>query len=154
MTSPADTTGTALRRRLIGRVLRTYLKPHLASLAGAMAAAAVVGALAAALSWMLEPTIRKLFVRPEPSALVIYPLAIAGLGVLRGAAQLAQAVLTNRVGNSLVAQVQAELFGHLLRADLARLRSAHTGSYVSSVLYDAGLIREAATSGLVRSSTS
>jgi subfamily B ATP-binding cassette protein MsbA len=149
MTSPADTTGTALRRRLIGRVLRTYLKPHLASLAGAMAAAAVVGALAAALSWMLEPTIRKLFVRPEPSALVIYPLAIAGLGVLRGAAQLAQAVLTNRVGNSLVAQVQAELFGHLLRADLARLRSAHTGSYVSSVLYDAGLIREAATSGLV-----
>ena len=34
------------------------------------------------------------------------------------------------------------------RADLARLRSQHSGSYVSSVLYDAGLIREAATSGV------
>jgi subfamily B ATP-binding cassette protein MsbA len=149
MSSPADTSSKAVRRRLIGRVLRTYLKPHLASLAGAMTAAAVVGALAAVLSYLLEPTIRKLFLHPAPQALLVYPLAIAGLGVLRGAAQLVQAVLTNRVGNSLVAKVQAELFGHLLRADLARLRAAHTGSYVSSVLYDASLIREAATSGLI-----
>jgi subfamily B ATP-binding cassette protein MsbA len=36
-----------------------------------------------------------------------------------------------------------------VRSDLARLRGAHSGSYVSSVLYDATLIREAATSGVV-----
>ncbi|MFY8210035.1 MAG: ABC transporter ATP-binding protein, partial [Caulobacter sp.] len=41
------------------------------------------------------------------------------------------------------------LFGRLIRADLARLRGAHSGSYVASVLYDAGLIREAATTGVV-----
>ena len=37
----------------------------------------------------------------------------------------------------------------VVRADLARLRATHTGGFVSSVLYDAGLIREAATTGLV-----
>jgi subfamily B ATP-binding cassette protein MsbA len=58
-------------------------------------------------------------------------------------------VLTNRLGNRVVAQLQVQLFGRLIRADLARLREAHTGSYVASVLYDAGLIREAATTGLV-----
>jgi subfamily B ATP-binding cassette protein MsbA len=36
-----------------------------------------------------------------------------------------------------------------LRADLARLNASHTGGFVSQVLYDAGLIREAATSGVV-----
>ncbi len=44
---------------------------------------------------------------------------------------------------------QVRLFGKLVRSDLARLRGAHSGSYVSSVLYDATLIREAATSGVV-----
>lgn len=42
-----------------------------------------------------------------------------------------------------------QLFGKLVRADLARLRAGHTGSFVSSVLYDAGLIREAATAGVI-----
>jgi subfamily B ATP-binding cassette protein MsbA len=37
----------------------------------------------------------------------------------------------------------------MVRADLARIRSQHSGSYVASVLYDAGLIREAFTSGLI-----
>ena len=70
-------------------------------------------------------------------------------GLLRGLAQLVQAVLTNRLGNRVVADLQLQLFGHLIRSDLAQLRTAHSGSYVSSVLYDAGLIREAATTGLV-----
>ena len=45
--------------------------------------------------------------------------------------------------------MQLELFGRLVRADLARLRASHSGAFVSSVLYDAGLIRDAATNGLV-----
>jgi subfamily B ATP-binding cassette protein MsbA len=48
-----------------------------------------------------------------------------------------------------VADIQLQLFGKLVRADLARLRAGHSGTHVSAVLYDAGLIREAATSGIV-----
>ena len=130
-------------------MLKGYLRPHWGALALSLACAALVGALSAVLSYLLEPTVRRLFIHPDPRALVVLPLTIAGVGVARGLLQLTQAVLTNRIGNGLVADLQAQLFGHLLRADLARLRGAHTGAYVSSVLYDAGLIREAATSGLV-----
>jgi hypothetical protein len=42
-----------------------------------------------------------------------------------------------------------QLFGKLVRADLAHLRSQHSGAYVSSVLYDAGLIREAGDLGVI-----
>ena len=48
-----------------------------------------------------------------------------------------------------IAKLQRQLFGRLIRADLARLRAQHSGTFVSSVLYDAGLTREAATSGVV-----
>ena len=137
------------RKGLIARVLNDYLRPHWGGLAVSLVCAALVGALSAVLSYLLEPTVRRLFIHPDPKALVVLPLTIAAVGVARGLLQLTQAVLTNRIGNGLVADLQAQLFGHLLRADLGRLRGAHTGSYVSSVLYDAGLIREAATSGLV-----
>jgi subfamily B ATP-binding cassette protein MsbA len=60
-----------------------------------------------------------------------------------------QATLVNRVGHGLVGRLQVELFGRLLRADLARLRSAHSGAFLSAVLYDSGLVREAATNGVV-----
>ena len=133
----------------MSRVFNTYLAPHWPGLAVALACAALVGALAGLLSWLLEPAVRRLFLHPDPRALVVIPLTIAGVGVLRGLAQLVQAVLTNRIGNQLVADVQIQLFGHLVRADLKKLRQEHTGAYVSSVLYDAGLIREAATAGLV-----
>jgi subfamily B ATP-binding cassette protein MsbA len=149
MTSASEHPTAERPRRLIGRVVRAHLAPHWPGLATAMLCAAVVGALTGVLSWLLEPAVRRLFLHPDPAALVWLPLAIAGVGVGRGAAQLVQAALTNRIGNQLVAEVQIRLFGHLMRADLGRLREAHTGSYVSSVLYDAGLIREAATSGLM-----
>jgi subfamily B ATP-binding cassette protein MsbA len=58
-------------------------------------------------------------------------------------------MLVNRMGNGIVGDVQLDLFGKLVRADLARLRAAHSGGFVASVIYDSGLIREAATTGVV-----
>ena len=137
------------RRRLMSRVVSRYLRPHLPGFAMAMACAAAVGLLTGALSWLLEPAVRLVIVRHDLHALWLVPLAIAAIGIVRGACQLLQAVLTNRIGNQVVAQIQVQLFGHFVRSDLQRLRATHTGAYVSSVLYDAGLIREAATSGVV-----
>ena len=72
-----------------------------------------------------------------------------GLALARTLAQVLQATLVNRMGNGVVADIQRQLFGRLVRADLAHLRTQHSGAYVSSVLYDAGLTREAATAGVI-----
>ncbi len=136
------------RRRLIGRVFREYLRPHFGSLLLAALFAAMAGGLTGVLSWQLEPAVRLVIQRHDPHALWFVPLLIAAVGVARGLCQLGQAILTNRIGNQVVAGIQVQLFGHFVRSDLARLRTTHTGAYVSSVIYDAGLIREAATSGL------
>jgi subfamily B ATP-binding cassette protein MsbA len=139
----------SLERRLILRVFRSYLAPHRPSLATAVVCAGAIAGLTAWMAWLLDPAIRQQSMPHDLKAVLAAPLAILAAGLLRGLAQLVQAVLTNRLGNKVVADLQLELYGHLIRADLAQLRSAHTGSYVSSVLYDAGLIREAATTGLV-----
>ncbi len=136
-------------RALAVRLVATYLKPRWASFSASMICAVAVAGLSAALVRILDPAINQLIVKHEPAALTAIPLTIAALAIGRGVAQVMQASLVNRIGNAIVGDVQVQLFGKLVRADLARLRTEHTGAYVASVLYDAGLIREAATTGVV-----
>ena len=139
----AATRGVALR------MFRTYLAPRWKGLALALLLAVIVGLLTAALTGILNPVVKLIFEQKRGDKLALLCLLIVGLGLVRGAAQIGQASLTNGIGHRMVGDIQVDLFGRLLHADLARLRAGHSGAHVSSVLYDAGLIREAATTGVV-----
>ena len=136
-------------RALIARIARVYMAPRWKTWLVALIAAIIVAGLSAKLIQILEPAVNDLIVNHKPGALIAIPLTIAALAISRGLAQIVQASLVNKIGNAVVGDVQVQLFGKLVRADLARLRTQHSGAYVSSVLYDAGLIREAATSGVI-----
>jgi subfamily B ATP-binding cassette protein MsbA len=157
MTAAADTTA---RRPLLGRIWREHLSRRKCALALSIACAVVVGVMAATVLQLLEPAIDGLFLQrpvtvwgliriPPEGALVTIPLLIVGLAVIWTAAALGQAALVNRIGHGIVGDIQVRLFGSMIRADLARLRAKHSGSFVSSVLFDANLVREAFTNGVV-----
>jgi len=139
----------ASNRALALRVWRDYLRPRWKGLLVSVISAAAVAGLTTWLFNVIRPAVDDLVTHPKPGALVTIPLTIAVIALARGGFQVVQATFINRIGNGIVGDVQVQLFGKLVRSDLARLRGAHSGSYVSSVLYDAGLIREAATSGVV-----
>ena len=136
-------------RDLIGRVARAYLRPRWRAWAGALVAGIIAAVFTTLLVRILEPATNTLMAGPKAGSLWILPLTIIVYAIGRAAAQVTQATLVNRIGNAVVGDIQVQLFGKLVRADLARLRQTHSGSYVASVLYDAGLIREAATSGVI-----
>ncbi len=147
-------------RPLLGRIWRDYLSHHRTPLFLSIACAAVVGIMAATVLQLLEPainglflgeavTIWKVFTIPPGRALVWIPAIIIGAGLIWTAAALGQAALVNRLGHGIVGDIQVRLFGAMIRADLARLRSQHSGGFVSSVLFDANLVREAFTNGVV-----
>ena len=146
--APSDPKGPSGRAVAV-RLYRTYLAPHWQSMLLSVACAAGVAAFSAGLAYLLGPAIRELFIKKDASALLYIPLAIAVVALLRTACQVGQAVLVNKVGNRMVGQIQVALFGRLVRADLAQLRASHSGAHLSSILYEAGLVREAATNGLV-----
>jgi len=131
------------------RILRRYLVPHWRALTASILCAALFAGLSGLLLNLLQPAIDRISRHAGTSEILRVPIMIALLAIARGAAQAGQGVLVNRVGNGVVGDIQLELFGKMVRADLARLRAAHTGEFVSRVLYDSGLIREAATSGVV-----
>ena len=147
-------------RPLLARIWRDYLSQRRTPLFASIACAAVVGVMAATVLQLLEPAIDGLFLGrpvtiwgvftvPPGQALIAIPLIIIGAGVIWTAAALGQAALVNRLGHGIVGDIQIRLFGSMIRADLARLRSQHSGGFVSSVLFDANLVREAFTQGVV-----
>ncbi len=158
--APADDATESLRP-LLARIWRDYLSHHKAALFLSMLCAAVAALMTAAILKLLEPAINGLFLEldapvslwglsiPPERALVVIPAAIIGVALVQTIASLGQAALVNRLGHGIVGDIQVRLFGAMIRADLARLRSQHSGSFVSSVLFDANLVREAFTSGVV-----
>ena len=147
-------------RPLLARIWRDYLSHHRTPLFASIACAAVVGVMAATVLQLLEPAINGLFLGeavtiwyfftvPPGQALTAIPLIIIGAGLIWTAAALGQAALVNRLGHGIVGDIQIKLFGSMIRADLARLRAQHSGGFVSSVLFDANLVREAFTQGVV-----
>ena len=151
-----------LLRPLLGRIWRDYLSHHKAALFLSILCAAVAGGLSAATLKLLEPAINGLFLQtdtpiklwgviniPPGQALIYIPSAIILVAIVWTAASLGQAALVNRLGHGIVGDIQVRLFGAMIRADLSRLRNQHSGSFVSSVLFDANLVREAFTNGVV-----
>ncbi|MEH6665403.1 MAG: ABC transporter ATP-binding protein, partial [Brevundimonas sp.] len=136
-------------RPLLARIWRDYLSDRKGRLALAMLCAAITAGTTALILRLLEPAVNGLFVDQNPDALWMIPAAIAGVGVIRAAAAIGQANLVNRMGHGVVGEIQGQLFARMIRADLARLRAQHSGGFVSSVLFDANLVREAFTVGTV-----
>lgn len=134
---------------MMARIWRDYLKPRRASLLLALLCAAAAAGLTARLAAELDPAVQHLLVDHDRRALIVIPLTIAALAIARGAFQVVSALMVNRIGHGIVGDVQVQLFGRMIRSDLAQLRSQHSGAYVASVLFDANLIREAFTQGVV-----
>ena len=150
--TPASTPApeeAASNRALAARIWKTYLAPRWREVVIALICAVIVALMTGFLAWLLNPVVKRIFIQKRTDSLVLIPLVIIVAAMIRGGAAVLQATLVNRLGHRVVGDIQRQLFGRMIRADLARLRANHTGAFVSSVLYDAGLIREAATNGFI-----
>ncbi len=137
------------RSPLLGRIWRDYLKRRWGHLLFAALCGVGIAAVTGLLTQVLKPAVDQLIVHKNARAAIIIPLALIGLAAVRGVLQVLQARTVNQAGHRVVGDMQVQLFGKLIRADLARLRSEHTGTYVSSVIFDANLIRQAFTDGVI-----
>lgn len=137
--SPRHTATWPLVKRLAG----SYLLPHRASLALALFMMTLDAAATGALAKLMEPMIDDIFTQQRASALWPVAGAVFAAFVVRGLAGYLHAVLLNRVGQRIVANVQSALFGHLMQADLAYFHANPSGNLISRLVNDVSLMRNA-----------
>lgn len=134
---------------IVRRLLRGAIRPHASRLVIAGIMMALVAGMTAALAWLLDPAIDEIFVNKNPTALWLVPLAVVGVALVKSGADYIQSVQMAFVGQRIVADTQLRLFERFMRADLAWIHDIHSGRLMSAFLYDAGLLSEAVSKGVV-----
>jgi subfamily B ATP-binding cassette protein MsbA len=98
--------------------------------------------------WLVRGVTNQIFVRHKAELLVPLSLMAFGVMALRAVSLFFGRMLIDSLGEKAVAQAQRDMFGRLIRRDLADLNAVHSGQFVSNFLYDATLMRDAITQGV------
>ena len=99
-------------------------------------------------AWLMQPVLDRVFVGRDASWLLLIAGAALAIALVKGVADYGEAVLMNRVGQRVIADVQITLFGRLMRADLAYFHANPSGTLISRFTSDAVLLRNAAANVL------
>ena len=147
--NPATPLKEARSSALIGRLVREFIWRHWLKILLAFVCMGIAGGSTALRAWLMEPVLDKIFIAREASLLVLLAGAALLLAVLKGLADYSQAVTMTRVGQRVITDVQTALYARLIRADLAYFAAHASGTLISRLLNDVGLLRNAAANVLV-----
>lgn len=146
MTSPDEMTASL---PLIKRMARVYIRPRVGKLGIALFLMLISAAMTGAMAKLMEPIIDKAFSGNDADSLVTIAAMVMAAFTVRGFAAYGHTLLLNRIGQGVVSDIQRDMFGHLVKADLAWLHSQGSGQLLSRFISDTAFIRTAVTESLV-----
>jgi subfamily B ATP-binding cassette protein MsbA len=129
-------------RALILRLLRQYVRPHLARVLAALACTGLVAGTTALYPIIIRTAFDE-FQAGNARVVWVLPPLIIGVTSLKALAQYGQAVSLQGVTLRVVEALQRNLFRALTRADLATVARAAPARHAARFTTDAGMIREA-----------
>jgi subfamily B ATP-binding cassette protein MsbA len=128
---------------LLGRLFRGYLRPHLAGFAAAMLFMILGAGMTGALARMVEPLVNGFSTSHGVTYHARVALEVIGIFVGGGIATYFHTVIMNQIGQRIVTDVQRQMYGHLLYADLAFFHANASGTLISRLTNDVGVMRQA-----------
>ena len=128
---------------LIRRLFATYLWPHSGALTLALVFMAINAATTGAMARLMEPVMDGVFGQRDRALVIPVAAAVFVAFTIRGFTDYFHSVMMNRIGQSVVADLQKGLYSHLLGADLAFFHATATGNLISRVINDVAVMRGA-----------
>ena len=132
---------------VIRRLFNDYIRPQWLIFGTALVCMIVTSAASGSIPLVVNFIVKSLFIDKQTGTLTIIPLLVIALMSVRALSWYAQQTLIDTVGERVVANAQRDMFDHLIRRDLASLNAVHSSQFVSTMLYDATLMRDAITRG-------
>lgn len=133
---------------LLKRLVKEAVAPYASRLALAAVFMVLVAAATAALAWLMDPVVNRVFVERRSDLLWSVGGAVFAVFAIKGGATYAQTVLMTGVGQSVLMDMQNRLFRHLMTQDLGFFQRHTTGSLISRFTTDIGMMRQAVSTAL------
>ena len=100
----------------------------------------LVAGSTAAIAYLLDPAIKKLFVEKNQTLLLIIPFFIILAFTMKGTSLYMARTIMIAVGEDIKAIMQHDMSKALIKADTNYMDKKHTGKFISNLTYDVSLI--------------
>jgi len=140
---------TATLKKILLRLYNFYIKQHLSKLFLALILSFAVAGGTAAIAWLLDPAIKKIFIEQDKTMMLLIPAAIVISFIVKGLSLYFARTLTIQVGCEICRNLKVEMASSILKSDTHTLETKHSGKYLSHFLYDVGLIGNLVSAGVL-----
>ena len=136
-------------KKYLSRLFRSYVKKHLFKLFLALILSFGVAGGTAAIAWLLDPAVKKIFIEQNKSMMIWIPIAIILAFSIKGLSLYFARTIVIKVGQGICRTLQVEMTSSILKSDTKTIDSKHSGKYIAHFLYDVGLINNLVSSGVL-----
>ena len=134
---------------LVKRLAKDYVFPYWFKIGVAVSFMIASALMTAALAALMQPILDDVLYGQKEELIIPVAMAICAVFAVRGIATYIHTVMMNRIGNSIVADVQKHLFSHFLSLDMAFFHENPSGQLLSRVVNDVGVMRQMITACMI-----
>ena len=134
---------------VLKRLFNTYTKKHLKKIFLSVFFSLILAGSTASIAWLLDPAIEKIFVNKDKTLIFIIPIFIIFAFIAKGGSLYLAKVTMIKVGRLVKEDLQFDLVKSLIKSDTENIEKKHTGKFVSNLTFDAGLIENMCSVGIL-----
>ena len=134
---------------ILKRLFNEYVKRYLNKILIALLLSIIVAASTAAIAWLLDPAVKKIFIEKNTTFAWLIPISIIVAFAGKGISLYIARLTIIRVGEEVSGEVKKQIADSIIKSDIQTLDSRHSGKYVSNVMFDAGQIQNLVSTGVL-----
>ena len=136
-------------KKILKRLYRSYVKEHFTKIIFALFLSFGVAGGTAAIAWLLDPAVKKIFIEQDRSMLLYIPVAIILAFSIKGLSLYFARTIVIKIGQEVCRKMGVEMTSSILKSDTHTIESKHSGKYISHFLYDVALINTVVSVGVL-----
>lgn len=127
-------------KEIIKRLYKEYVIRYLKKIFLALFFSVIVAVSTAAIAWLLDPAIKKIFVEKNKEFMLLIPIAIILAFTIKGISLYLVRTMMIKVGASIQKEVQQNLVESIINADTQVIEKKHSGKFIGNLGFDTALI--------------
>ena len=134
---------------ILKRLYREHVNRYFKKILLSIVLSIIVAGSTAAIAWLLDPAVKKIFVDKDKTFAWLIPLGIILSFTSKGASLYFARINIIQVGSRIGAELQKRLANFIIRADIKTLENRHSGNYISNIFYDTGAVTNLVSTGVL-----
>lgn len=129
------------KTQLLIRIYKTQIKKYIKDLIVVIFFMLLTGASTAAVAWLLDPAIKKIFIEKDQAMLVYIPLGIIFAFLIKSVSLYFTRILSIQISFKIKESIQKSLAEKILYSDTAYISDRHSGKFISNFMVDTGILQ-------------